>query len=381
MIKIKSDKIILLDSIFNGFIYLDNGKIVEVSKTDRDCLESYDFTSKYVSPGFIEMHTHGGGGYPFINNTVNDVVNACNFHLKYGTTSICPTITAGPFEVMKKATINVVEAIKTGEIKSNVIGVHLEGPYLSKEQCGAQCPTFITSPNENDYIPFLNEYGKYISKWTYAPENDKDQKFVKTLVKNNIIASIGHSNAIYDDVKKAVECGANMVTHLYSCTSSITRDHGFRRLGVTECAYLFDELNCEIIADGRHLPLELIKLILKDKGTDKVVLVSDSLEIAGTSIKEGTMSGTDFVVEDGVCKLKDRSAFAGSIATDEKLIKTIVEAGYPIYDAVKMMSYNPANLLKLNKGIIKEGLDADIIVFDENYNVFDVFVAGKKCDL
>lgn len=378
MQRIKSDKIVLLNEVFDGYIYFENGKIIEVSKEDKPVEKEFDYTGQFVSPGFVEMHTHGGGGYPFINNTVEDVINACNFHLKHGTTTILPTVTAGPFETMKQATINVVNAIKTGKIKSNVTGVHLEGPYLSKEQCGAQCPTFITAPNEEEYVPFVKEYGKYIKKWTFAPENDINSKFVKFITSNKIIASIGHSNAIYDDVKSAVDGGANMITHLYSCTSSITRDHGFRRLGVTECAYLFDELKCEIIADGRHLPIELLKMIFKNKGTDNLVMVTDSLEIAGTDVEEGLMSGTAFIVEDGVCKLKDRSAFAGSIATDEILVKTALEAGCDIVTAIKMITYNPAKILGLNKGLIKEGYDADFAIFDNNISVKDVFVNGAR---
>lgn len=376
MIKIKSNKIVLLDSLFDGYIYIEDGKIIEVSKENKPADKEYDYTGSFVSPGFIEIHTHGGGGYPFINNTVDDVINACNFHLKHGTTTILPTVTAGPFEVMKKATLNVVEALKTGKIKSNVPGVHLEGPYLSKDQAGAQCPDFITPPIKEEYVPFVEEYGKYIKKWTYAPENDKNGEFAKFISSHNIIPSIGHSNAIYDDVLTAVNNGATMVTHLYSCTSTITRDHGFRRLGVIESAYLLDDLTCEIIADGKHLPLDLIKLILKCKGIEKTVLVTDSLEIAGTDIKEGLMSGTAFIVEDGVCKLKDRSAFAGSVATDERLIKTIVEAGYPIYDAVRMLTYNPGRILNLNKGLLSVGYDADIVIFDNEYKVLDVFVNG-----
>lgn len=377
MIKIKSHKIVLLDSIFDGFIYIENGKIVEVSKEDKPTNDFFDYSSFYVAPGFIEMHSHGGGGHPFLNGTADDVVEACNFHLKHGTTSILPTITAAPFEEMKKATSNIVEATKSKKLKSNILGVHLEGPYLSKKQSGAQNLEYIKAPSGNEYLPFIKEYGEYIRKWTYAPEVDLNQKFVKTLVSNHIIASIGHSDATYLDVKKAVECGANMVTHLYSCTSSITRNHGFRELGVTECAYLFDELSIEIIADAKHLPPELLKLILKNKNHNNIVLVSDSLEIAGTNIYEGNMGGTEFIVEDGVCKLKDRSAFAGSIATDELLVKNIVECGCPIYEAVKMMSYNPARLLGVNKGIIEPNKDADIVVFNDSFEVCSVFVNGN----
>ena len=377
MLKIKSHKIILLNSIFDGFIYISDGKIIEVSGIDKEADSFLDCSDYFVSPGFIEMHTHGGGGHPFIHTTVDDVIEACNFHLRHGTTSILPTITSAPFLDMAEATKVIFEAKKTNRSLANIIGVHLEGPYLSKEQSGAQHIDYITSPKKEQYEPLLKRYGDFIKKWTYAPENDKDYLFTKALKNNGTIASIGHSNAKYSDCLEAIKNGASMVTHLYSCCSTISREQGFRKLGVIESAYLMDELSVEIIADNKHIPPELLKLILKNKDHNKIVLVSDSLEIAGSNIKQGEMSGTKFIVEDGVCKLLDRSAFAGSIATDELLVKNVYEAGASITDAIKMMSYNPAKLLNLNKGEISKGKDADLVVFDEKFVIKQVIVNGK----
>ncbi len=177
----------------------------------------------------------------------------------------------------------------------------------------------------------------------------------------------------------AEENGCRLVTHLYSCMSTITRSGGFRSLGVIESAYLSDRLYVEIIADGKHLPKELIRLILKIKGTDKTALITDSLEIAGTDIKEGCMSGTEFIVEDGVCKLKDRTAFAGSIATADRLIRVMRdEVGVSLSDAVKMLTEVPARILGLNKGRLEAGYDADVIAFDGDICVSDIFVDGER---
>lgn len=161
--------------------------------------------------------------------------------------------------------------------------------------------------------------------------------------------------------------------------STVTRDHGFRSLGVIESAYLRDELYVEIIADGKHLPAELIRMIVKIKGTDKVALVTDSLAVAGSGITAGTMCGTDFIVEDGVAKLPDRSAFAGSIATADLLVRTLAkDCGFGFPESVKMLTAVPAGMLQLNSGEIKAGKDADLIVFDEDVKVSDVFVSGNK---
>ncbi len=377
MIKIKSDKIIVGEKLVNAYLYASNGKILDITSEDLPAEKSYDFTGKYVSSGFIEMHSHGAGGHAFMNSTVEDVIEGCNYHLAHGTTTIVPTISAGEFSTMKEAVIHIDQAKKSGKCRANILGAHLEGPYLSKNQAGAQCPTFITPPQKADYESLIEEYGQSVTRWTYAPENDKDGEFCKYLTERGVIASAGHTDAKYEDMKVAIENGCNLITHLYSCTSTVTRDHGFRSLGVIESAYLRDELYVEIIADGKHLPLDLIKMIVKIKGIDKVALITDSLEIAGTDITEGVMSGTEFIVEDGVCKLKDRSAFAGSVATADRLIRVMKKCGFTIPQAVKMMTEVPAKILKLNKGSLREGYDADIIVFDEDINVTDVFVNGK----
>ncbi len=379
LIKIKSDRIITENGLFDGFVYLENDKILSVTKEDKPCDIEYNFVGRYLSPGFIDMHTHGAGGHPFLNTTKEDVLKAVECHLNYGTTTILPTISASPFLDMKEAVIAIKEAIDCGESNANILGAHLEGPYLSKEQCGAQCPTFITEPIKNDYVDLIENYGKYIARWTYAPEKDNNGEFCKYLTNKGIIASAGHTNAKYEDMKVAIDNGCNLITHLYSCTSTITREYGFRSLGVIESAFLRDELYVEIIADGKHLPIDLVKLIIKIKGTDKTALITDSLEIACTDIKEGVMGGTEFIVEDGVCKLKDRSAFAGSVATTNRLVKFIAhECGFGILDAVKMITKVPAEILGLNKGLIASGKDADIIIFDDEIAVSDIFVMGKK---
>lgn len=379
MIRIKSDKIITPEGLFDGYVYIENGSIADVSSKEHPADECFDFSGKYVSPGFIDMHTHGGGGYAFMNSTPADVVSGANLHLKHGTTTIVPTISAGTFETMKKAVINIDAAMKDAKAKSNILGAHLEGPYLSAKQCGAQCPTFITEPIKEDYVSLIEEYGDSIVRWTYAPENDKNGEFCKYLTSHGIIASAGHTDAKYDDMKTAIANGCNLVTHLYSCTSTVTRDHGFRSLGVIETAFLRDELFVEIIADGKHLPPELVNMIIKVKGEDRVALITDSLDIAATDVTEGVMSGTEFIVEDGICKLKDRSAFAGSIATADRLIRVMTkECGYEIPTAVKMMTEIPARILKVNKGEISVGRDADIIAFDDDINIKKIFVGGKE---
>ena len=376
--KIKCDKIITPGGLFDGYVYLDGDKITGISGKNSGADLELDYTGRYLAPGFIEMHTHGAGGFPFLTDDAKVVAEACEYHLKHGTTSILPTTLTAPIDVIEKAVKAIKEARDGGMTRANILGAHLEGPYLSKNQCGAQNTDLITPPIEADYKPLVEKYGDAISRWTYAPENDEDGKFAAYLTAHGILPSAGHSDAKYEDMAVALDNGCKLITHLYSATSTVTRKLGFRSLGVIESAFLRDDLYVEIIADGKHLPRELVQMIIKIKGSDKVALVTDSLEIAGTDIVEGEMAGVQFIVEDGVCKLRDRSAFAGSVATADRLIRFIhKDCGFDICEAVKMMTIVPAELLGVNKGKIAPGYDADLVVFDKDVNVEAIFVNGK----
>ena len=379
MQRIKSDRIVCGERIVEGYVYFENGKITEISQNEYPVDAEFDATGIYVTPGFIDIHTHGGGGFPF-EGSVDDIVNGCAFHLRHGTTSICPTISAAEIESMRQSVHNVSVAMQDERVQSNIIGAHLEGPYLSKQQTGAQGAHFITPPIAADYEPLVRDYPSAIARWSYAPEHDEDQAFAKFLKQHGIVASAGHTNATYKDIKPALKEGCNLITHLYSCTSTVTRDHGFRSLGVIESAFLEDDMYVEIIADGKHLPPELIRMIYKIKGSDRIALISDSLALAGTEVKQGRMQSTDFIIEDGVCKLLDRSAFAGSIATDDMLIRVIKnETDIPLLSAVKMMTEIPARIMGLTtKGRLAPDMDADIVLFDDDVCVKKVFVSGKE---
>jgi len=382
MERIRSNQIICGDSLFDGYVYFEGERILEVSTEDHPVNAEYDLCGYYVSAGFIDMHTHGGGGHPF-EGSVEQIVEGCNFHLHHGTTSICPTVSAAPFEQMARSVERIGEAMRDPRLGGTLIGAHLEGPYLSETQAGAQCADFISAPREEEYLPLLARHADLIARWTYAPERDPDQRFAKALRQHRVVASAGHTDATYPEMSAAIEAGCSLVTHLYSCTSTITRDHGFRRLGVIETAYLCDSLYAEIICDGRHLPPELIRLIYKIKGADRLALVTDSLALTGTSQTHGFMQSTEFIIEDGVCKLMDRSAFAGSIATADRLVRVAVrEAGIPLVQAIRMITETPARIMGLShKGRIAPDMDADLVAFDEDVNVVAVFSRGNPIAL
>ena len=369
---IKSDLIVLPNGIFDGYIVIEDGKIEEITEHAPEG-ELIDATGNYVMAGFIDIHTHGGGGFSFTESSPREIVDGCVFHMTHGTTTIVPTVTTGAFPIMREAVKNI-QIAKQNPLAFNLLGAHMEGPYLSPAQCGAQAPDHITEPKPEEYISLLEETGDTIVRWTYAPERDPEGKFCKYLTDRGIIVSAGHTDAKYADMARAIENGCNLITHLYSCTSTVTRDHGFRSLGVIESTYLRDELCAEIIADGKHLPPDLVRMIVKIKGIDNVAAVTDSLSVAGSTATSGVMSGVEYIIEDGIAKLSDRSAFAGSIATADVLLRVLVnECGFTLSEASTMLSATPARLFGLNKGKIEVGLDSDIIVLDKSFEVQKIF--------
>ena len=365
-------------------VYIENGKVVAVKKDEGEGeYISIDAKGMYTSPGFIDMHVHGGGDSDFLDCTVEDFLTPAKMHLNHGTTSIVPTTLSGKTDELLKMFDVYREAKKKNSDGAEFLGLHLEGPYFSPEQCGAQDPSFVRLPDEDEYKKILDSTDDII-RWSAAPELEGALKFGDYVSKRNILCSIGHSNATYEQVKEAFEHGFTHITHLYSCMSTVHRVNAYRHAGVLESAYLIDDMTVEIIADGVHLPESLLKYVCKFKGTEKTALVTDAMRGAGMpdglSILGSRKNGQQVVIEDNVAKLMDKSAFAGSVATCDRLVKNMITlAGCSMCDAVKMMSLVPAKILKVDnkKGKIVKGYDADIIIFDENINIKYVFVNGK----
>lgn len=367
-------KIVTEGKIIGGYdIILDGDKITDLKPATEVNGEKIDLSGNYIAPGFIELHCHGGGGYEFIDATPEAFKRACEVHASHGTRVMYPTISATDYDTM----VRVLQTAR--EVKNScaveIPGIHLEGPYFALEMCGGQAPGIVRDVDREEYESLLEEYSDVIARWDYAPEKDKDNAFLNAVTNKSILAATAHSSAEYDDVLRAYEGGNHLITHLYSCTSTITRHQGFRHLGIIESAYLLDDMYVEAIADGCHLPIDLLRLIIKQKGTDHVCLITDALRPGGIGEegKEYRDCPVPFVIEDGVAKLLDRSAFAGSIATSDILLKTAVKSGCTIADAVKMMTQTPAAVMGLNtKGKIAAGYDAQFTVFNENLDIVDV---------
>lgn len=380
--------VILVDKIVPGYVVVEDKKIKAAGFDAIPQLpydRKIDLEGKYLAPGFVELHTHGAGGGDYTDATLEAFRVASQAHMEHGTTTILPT----PVPTTREDILKYIDAFRLAkkELEGKgpyLHGLHMEGPFLSKDQAGAINPAFIRDPRPEEYEEYL-QYGKgTLARWTFAVEREGAEAFAQRLCEEGILPSVGHSNAEYCQVKAAFHKGVTHVTHLYSAMSTIVRKGGFRHSGVLESAFCIPDMTVEIIADGCHIPPELLEMVYRLKGPDKVALTCDSMRCAALDVKEAmlgsTSGGTKVIIEDDVAKLCDRSAFAGSIATDDRLVRVMVQkANVPLHDAVRMMTLTPAEIIGLGdqKGSIEAGKDADLIVFDDNINVSGVMVEGK----
>ncbi|HEX5554167.1 MAG TPA: N-acetylglucosamine-6-phosphate deacetylase [Chitinophagaceae bacterium] len=385
-LKIFNGKIITPHRVIpDGTIVILDDKVVEVGEKHIEVPEALEIDAggNYISPGFIDIHVHGGGGGDFMDGNEDAFLKIAELHARYGTTSMVPTtLTSDKEDILK--TLSVYEkANKRNVSGAQFLGMHLEGPYFAMNQRGAQDPRYIRNPDPEEYKEIIRQ-SRVIRRWSAAPELEGALAFGRYLRGNNIIAAVAHTDAIYEDVVNAFESGYSLITHLYSGMSGVTRRNAFRYAGVVESAYLIDEMAVELIADGIHLPPPLLKLAYKIKGADKLVLITDAMRAAGMppgeSILGSIHDGIKVIVEDNVAKLPDRSAFAGSVATADRLVRNMITlAGVPLPEAVKMMTSTPATVMEVSetKGSLAPGKDADIVIFDEDIHVIKTIVKGK----
>lgn len=361
-------------------VFFEDGKIVKSGKADK----VIDAEGKYLSAGFIDLHIHGGAGFDFMDSTVEAFEKIAEFHSQHGTTAMCPTGLSGSVE----ETVAMLDAYREADKKdrngADFLGVHLEGPYFALSMKGAQDPRYVHPPKKEEYEQILKDSKGCISRWSAAPEIDGNYEFAKRMQEENILVSAGHTDADFYQMTEAFEHGYSLMTHFYSRMPSIFRVNGVRRAGAVEAAYLNDSVDVEVIADGMHLPLPVVKMIHKFKGVEHTALITDAMRGAGSpdgsySILGSLENGQKVIIEDGVAKLLSREAFAGSVATTDRLVRNAVKSGIPLADAVAMASQTPARIIGCkNKGLIAEGYDADIVLFDKDINISHVFIRGKQ---
>jgi N-acetylglucosamine-6-phosphate deacetylase len=385
-IKIFNGKIVTPHRVLDGgCVVLGDGKILEVSSGNIDVPDALEIDAggNYAAPGFIDIHVHGGGGHDFMDNEPEGFLAIARLHAQYGTTAMMPTTLSSE----KHDLLDTLKTYEIAHLQNNegaaFVGIHIEGPYFSMQQKGAQDPRYIRNPVVEEYREIVAS-STHIKRWSAAPELPGALDFGQYLSERGILPSIAHTDAIYEEVLPAFEKGFRHATHFYSCMSGVTRRNAYRYAGVVESAYLLDAMTVEIIADGIHLPAPLLKLVLKIKGADRIALITDAMRAAGMppgpSILGSLRDGLPVIVEDDVAKLTDRSSFAGSVATMDRLLRNMIYmADTSVADAVKMASLTPAAIIGIDdrKGSLVAGKDADVVIFDDQINIMQTIVSGK----
>lgn len=379
--------------IKSGTLILEGEKILGVEHKNTEVPDAIEIDAKgqYVTPGFIDMHVHGGGGYDFMDGTEEAFLGIAEIHAIHGTTAMLPTTLTSEVEDLFTVLEAYDSVMSKNEKGAQFLGMHLEGPYFSLEQKGAQDPRYIRNPDPGEYKKIMqyahhlkSHHHNIIKRWSAAPELDGAIDFARYLKSNDVLVALAHTNANYDEALLGFENGYSLATHFYSCMAGVTRKNALRYAGTIEAGYLIDEMDVEIIADGVHLPAPLLKMIYKIKGVDRIALITDAIRAAGLppgeSIIGSLKNGLRVIVEDGVAKLPDRSSFAGSVATTDRLVRTMVQiAEVPIVDAVQMATHTPARILGVdkNKGALLPGMDADILIFNNNIDIDKTIIKGR----
>lgn len=365
--------------INGGSVIIDDDRISEVTRSSRTIPQAdktVDARGMYILPGGIELHCHGGGGNDFMEATPEAFRTAAKTHLRHGTTAIFPTLSSASLATIEAACTTCQDLMK--EPGTTIMGLHLEGPYFNPRKAGAQMPDLIRTPDPAEYTHIIEDFD-CVRRWDAAPELPGAVEMGRYITSKGVVAAIGHTAAEFPEVKAAYEAGYSLATHFYNGMPGFHNVREYKHAGTVESIYLMDRMSVEMICDGIHVPPTILQLIHRMKGVELTALVTDALAV--TDSDSDKAFDPRVIIEDGVCKLSDRSALAGSIATMDRLIRTAVsEADIPLRDAVRMASETPARIMGIydRKGSIQRGKDADLIIMNDDLRLRAVYSLGKK---
>ena len=384
---IGNGRIVLPDRIVsNGSVLIECGRIAAVNEPAPSGAAVIDACGGFILPGFIDLHVHGGGGADFMDCEPGCIHAAARAHCKHGTTALMPTTMTCADDVLEKMIACYLEAVKTPTGGAQLLGLHLEGPFFSSKNKGAQPVGEQRIPTREVLEHFIRLAEGHILRWDEAPELPNTDVFAQVMRENNIMASIAHTGAIADQANAAFDMGFSHITHFYSATTTGQKINGIVYSGVNEAAYLRDEITIELICDGRHIPKEHMLLAYRIKGPDKIALITDAMRAAGTndthSILGAKEGGVPVVIKDDVAQLPDFSFYAGSVGTMDRALRVAhVQYGIPLLDVSRMLSLTPARLARCDdrKGSLEVGKDADIVVMNDQFEVQKVYVLGQLC--
>lgn len=381
-ILIKNATIYLDDATLeDGYILIDGETIKEIGPAHQAPHEADEILTlspnEVVLPGFIDMHIHGAGGSDAMDGTVDAVAHMAAFLPKEGTTSFLPTTMTQSPESIEQALEALHQYSQSDNVPgaAEVIGVHLEGPFVNPSKAGAQPVQYIINPDAELFKKWYELSGKTIKQVTLAPEEPGGKELVELLNKEGIISSIGHTGATYQETMEAISLGVSQATHLFNQMTGLHH----RDIGAAGASLMNENIYAELIVDGIHVSPEMVELSLKLKGIDRTILITDAMRAKGLSDGKYDLGGQDVFVKGKEARLED-GALAGSILKMNDAVKNIITyTGCSLRDAVQMAAVNPAKQLNIydKKGSIAVGKDADIVILDDDFQVRTTICRGK----
>jgi len=357
--------------IETGGVLIQDGCIARIGKDEGrpEVMKTIDATGLYVAPGFIDLQVNGGGGHNFGDASPAGIHEAIAFHVSHGTTRLLPTMVTASVETIRTAIREVKQANHPA-----VLGVHIEGPFISAQRKGAHNAHHIIAPSIEEFDKLIAGHEGFIKIVTLAPELPGADRLITRIREIEAIPSLGHSNASYDETIAALEQGIALFTHLFNAM----RGFNHREPGVVGAA-LDSAAMVELICDGIHIHPAIIRMVVKSKGIDEICLITDSISAAGLTDGEYSLGGLTVFVQAGQARLAD-GTLAGSTLTMNQAVRNFIEfTGCSLPEAVKTASLNPARLLGMQerKGSLEAGKDADIVIFDKEFNIRYTIIGGE----
>ena len=371
---LKNCNIVFLDKIEKGSILIEDGIIKEINPSEINLQNAIDCKGLYVSSGFVDVHIHGAGGHDTMDGTFEAINEISKTICKYGTTSFTPTTMTMSADDILKSMISIKKAKIEGTDGAIVLGAHLEGPFISPSAIGAQNPNYLIAPSYENFELMTGDAIDAVVSITMAPEVEGAKELASILSSKGIRCSMGHTKATYEQAIDGIKHGFCHSTHLFNAMTGFTH----REPGVVGATFDSD-ITTETISDGIHISYPSLRVAYKQKGTDKTLLVTDALCACGLPDGTYALGGQPVIVKNGAARLEN-GALAGSILTLNRAVKNIYDnTNYPLYEIVKMASYNGAKYCRVDdrKGQIKENFDADLTIFDENIDVKMTIIDGK----